>query len=148
MPGDDHIRDCAECALEVERVQNALTLFRGSIRDWSDKLDHSEFHEAVASRKARSPHRAPMAWVLATAALAAAVAIPIYQDSKNQEVKAQALRDAELLNDVNAQLSRRGPLAMDPLMQLMTAPISSPAAEASKAHGSETTTIQDRGGIR
>jgi len=148
IPGDDHIRNCAECALEVERVQNALMLFRGSIREWTDKLDHSEFHEAVASRKARSPRRAPMAWVLATAALAAAVAIPIYQDSKNQEVKAQALRDAQLLNDVNAQLSRRGPLAMDPLMQLMTSPISSPAAEASKAHGSETTKIQDKGGIQ
>jgi hypothetical protein len=147
-PEDAHVRNCAECAREVERVQNVLTLFRGSIRTWTDKLDHSEFHEAVASRKARSPHRAPMAWVLAAAALAAAVAIPIYQDSKNEELKAQAERDAQLMDDVNAQLSRSGPMAMDPLMQLMTAPVSSPVTEAPKAHGIETPTIQDKGGIQ
>jgi len=85
IPEDSHVRNCAECAGEVERVQNVLTLFRGSIRAWTDKLDHSEFHEAVASRRVRSPHRTPMAWVLAATALAAAVAIPMYQDSKNQK---------------------------------------------------------------
>jgi hypothetical protein len=89
-----------------------------------------------------------MAWVLAAAALAAAVAIPIYQDSKNEESKAQAERDAQLMEDVNAQLSRSGPMAMDPLMQLMSAPIGSPAMDGSKAHGLETATIQDKGGIQ
>jgi len=152
IPGDDHIRNCAECAMEVERFQNALMLFRGSVREWTDKLDHSEFpvHEAIVlqARGKRAGHRAPMAWVLAAAAFAAAVAVPMYQDSRDRELKAQAERDAQLMDDVNAQLSRSGPLAMDPLMQLMTAPISSPAAEASKAHGSESTTIQDKGGIQ
>jgi hypothetical protein len=148
IPEDIHVRNCAECTREVERVKNVLTLFRGSIRTWTDKLDHSEFHEAVASRQTRSPHRAPMAWVLAAAALAAAVAIPIYQDSKNEESKAQAERDAQLMEDVNAQLSRSGPMAMDPLMQLMSAPIGSPAMDGSKAHGLETATIQDKGGIQ
>ena len=147
IPEDAHVRNCAECAREVERVQNVLTLFRGSIRTWTDKLDHSELHEAVVSSKARSPHGAPMAWVLAAAALAAAVAIPIYQDSRDKEVKAQAERDAQLMDDVNAQLSRSGPMAMDPLMQLMSVPINGPATEASKSHGSEITTRQDKGGI-
>jgi hypothetical protein len=152
IPEDAHLQNCAECAQEVERVRNVLMVFRSSVREWTDKLDHSEFpvHEAVASRVrgARPPHRAPMAWVLAAAALAAAVAIPIYQDSRDRELKAQAERDAQLMDDVNAQLSRSGPMAMDPLMQLMTVPISGPATEASKTHGSETATIQDKGGIQ
>jgi hypothetical protein len=139
IPEEDHARNCVECAREVERVQSVLTLFRGSVRAWTDTLDHSEFpiHEAVASRAsgARSPHRAPMAWVLAAAALAAAVAIPIYQDSKNQELKAQAERDAQLMDDVNAQLSRSGPLAMDPLMQLMVVPERVSVTEANQKNG-------------
>jgi len=110
--------------MEVERFQNALMLFRGSVREWTDKLDHSEFpvHEAIVlqARGKRAGHRAPMAWVLAAAAFAAAVAVPMYQDSRDRELKAQAERDAQLMDDVNAQLSRSGPLAMDPLMQLMT----------------------------
>lgn len=148
IPEDAHVRNCAECAREVERVQNVLTLFRGSIRTWTDKLDHSEFHEAVASHKARSPHRAPMAWVLAAAALAAAVAIPIYQDSKNEELKAQAERDAQLMDDVNAQLSRSGPMAMDPLMQLMVVPERVSVIDPSKSHGVEIETKQKNGGIQ
>lgn len=139
-----HVRECADCAQEVERVKDILTLFRGSIREWTDKLDHSEFpvHEAIVSRApgSHAPYRAPMAWVLAAAALAAAVAIPMYQDSRNHEMKAQAERDAQLLDDVNEQLSRRGPLAMDPLMQLMAVPDSGPGTNSTKSRGIETET--------
>jgi len=148
IPEDTHVRSCAECTGEVERVQNVLTLFRGSIRTWTDTLDHSESLEALASRKTRSPHRAPMAWVLAAAALAAAVAIPVYQNSKDQEVKAQAERDAQLLDDVNAQLSRRGPLAMDPLMQLMVGPAKASVTDPLKLQGVEVETKQRDGGIQ
>jgi hypothetical protein len=151
IPEEDHLRNCADCAREVERVQSVLTVFRSSVRELTDKMDHSEFpvHEAVSSRThAVRPHRAPMAWVLAAAALAAAVAIPIYQDSRDRELKAQEERDAQLLDDVNAQLSRSGPLAMDPLMQLMAVPVGGPAKELSKAPGSEPATMQDKGGIQ
>jgi len=151
IPEDDHLRNCSDCAREVEHAQSVMMAFRSSVREWSDKLDHSEFpvHEVVASRahSVRAP-RAPMAWVLAAAALAAAVAIPIYQDSRDRELRAQAERDAQLLDDVNAQLSRSGPLAMDPLMQLMAAPVGGPPKESSKAPGSEPATMQDKGGIQ
>jgi hypothetical protein len=149
---DAHLRNCADCAQEVERVQNLLTVFRSSVREWTDKLDHSDFpvHEAVASRVrgARPPHRAPMAWVLAAAALAAAVAIPMYQDSRDRELKAQAERDAQLMDDVNAQLSRSGPMAMDPLMQLMVVPERVSVTDPSKLHGVEIETRQKNGGIQ
>jgi len=134
-----HIRECAACALEVEHAQNLLALFRSSVREWTDRLDHSEFpvHEAVASRtrETLAPGRAPMVWVLAAAVLAVAVAIPVYQDSREREVKAQALRDDQLLDDVNAQLSRSGPLAMDPLLRLMSLPGGRPGADSVKSYG-------------
>ena len=152
IPEDAHVQLCAECAEEVERIQNVLTLFRGSVREWTDRLDHSEFpaREAIdlLERGNRAPHRVGMAWVLATAALAAAVAIPMYQNSRDQELKAQAVRDAQLLEDVNAQLSRSGPLAMDPLMQLMFVPDGASAPGSSKSRGNETETKQENGGIQ
>ena len=118
-----HVRECAACAMEVDRMKAVLMQFRGLVRDWSDKMNHSEFpvQVAIASRVHGSytPRRSPMAWVLATAALAAAVAIPAYRESREQAVKAQAQRDDQLLMDVNAQLSRSGPQAMDPLLRMM-----------------------------
>jgi hypothetical protein len=145
-----HVHECADCAQEVERLKNMLALFRGSVREWTDKLDHSEFpiHEAVVSqvRRSRTSHRASMAWVAMAAAFAAAVAIPMYQDSREQEAKAQAkrdaqLRDAQLMDDVNEQLSRSGPLAMDPLMRLMAFPDNSSGMNATKSRGAETVMI-------
>jgi len=63
-------------------------------------------------------------------------------------MKAQAERDAQLLEDVNAQLSRSGPLAMDPLMQLMVVPERVPVTDVSKSHGIEIETKQKDGGIQ
>jgi hypothetical protein len=152
IPEQAHVQECSACGQEVERVQNVLTLFRGSVREWTDKLDHSEIpvQEAIVShaRASLTPHRAPMAWVLAAAALAAAVAIPIYQDSRDRELKAQAERDAQLMDDVNAQLSRSGPMAMDPLMQLMVLPERVSVTDPSKSHGVEIETKQKNGGVQ
>jgi hypothetical protein len=152
IPEDAHISECAECIREVERARNVFTLFRSSVREWTDTLDHSAFPVQSALdlqvRRYRGTHRTRMAWVFATAALAAAVAIPMYQDSRAQEAKAQAEKDSQLLDDVNAQLSRSGPLAMDPLMQLMPVPIGSTGPDFLKANSSEPGTKQEDGGIQ
>jgi hypothetical protein len=147
---EDHLLHCRACALEVERVRGVFSLFRSSVREWTDTLDHSEFPagNAVVShaRLSKGSRRAPLAWVLAAATFAAAVAIPIYEDSKNREdreLKAQTERDEQLLEDVNAQLSRSGPVAMDPLMQLMSfpnGPASVQGTDAMKSHGIKTST--------
>jgi len=152
IPEEAHVQDCQECKQEVERVRNVLGLFRTSVREWTNTLEHSEFplreEMELQERRHSGTRRASMAWVLATAALAAAVAIPMYQDSRAQEAKAQAERDSQLLDDVNAQLSRSGPLAMDPLMQLMPVSIGSTGPEFIKANSSEPRTTQEDGGIQ
>jgi hypothetical protein len=56
---------------------------------------------------------------LAGAALAIVVAAPVYRDSRERQIKEQAERDARLIDDVNAQLSRRGPAVLQNLMQMM-----------------------------
>jgi hypothetical protein len=121
-----HVRECAACALEVDRMKAVLMQFRGSVRTWSEKSNHSEFpvREAIASnvRGTYARRRGSVAWVLATAALAAVVVIPAYEESRSQALKAQAQRDDQLLMDVNAHLSRSGPIAMDPLMKMMGMP--------------------------
>ena len=144
IPEEMHVRECEECAAEVERDRNVLTLFRSSVRGWTDRLDHSDVsvRVSIAARadRSRSIQRAPMAWVVAAAVLAAVVALPIYQYSREQELKLQEQRDAQLMDDVNAQLSRSGPLAMDPLMRLMVSPDSGTAAASPGSRGMHSMT--------
>jgi hypothetical protein len=126
---EDHVRECSACALEVDRVRDVFALFRRSVRDWTDKQDHSDFPMGNATisdaRPSRGRRQAVLGWVLTAAVLTTAVAIPVYESSREREMKAQAERDAQLIDDVNEQLSRHAPLAMLPLMQLMSAKESS-----------------------
>jgi hypothetical protein len=120
---NEHFRQCPVCAQEVERVRDTFAQFRNSVRDWTDQQDCSD----VALRggriarldSSRADRHSPLAWLLAAAALAAAVAVPVYQNSRERDARVQAERDAQLIDDVNAQLARHAPVAMQPLMQLM-----------------------------
>jgi hypothetical protein len=112
-----HVSQCAFCAAEVERARNILLLFRSSVRSWSEAQSDAVAFDIPSSRASR---QSPLAWVLAAAAVAAMVAVPVYRNSREREIQAQAERDAQLIDDVNAQLSRRAPVAMQPLMRLMS----------------------------
>ena len=133
-----HGRDCGECAAEVTRLTELLSMFRGSMHDWSEKQDHLDTDVA---RPVRRLHWQPRAWVLAGAVLAIVIAAPVYKDVKDREVKAQAaqeaaaqeVKDAMLMDNVNAQLSRTAPAAMEPLMQLMSPESSANSKEQLKS---------------
>ena len=147
IPQEMHSMVCTECATEVERYRNVLSMFRnlvresalqeslvqeGAMRSWLDQQSPCgiSVREGAGSPSipARSMRRTPVTWVFAAAVLAVVVALPMYQDSREQELKLQAQRDDQLLDDVNAQLSRSGPLAMDPLMRLMVSPVEAGAS--------------------
>jgi hypothetical protein len=51
--------------------------------------------------------------------VAIVVAVPVYRDTRERQIKDQAERDARLIADVNAQLSRRAPAVLQNLMQMM-----------------------------
>jgi hypothetical protein len=115
VPEEAHILECAQCAAELERSREMLSQFGWSIREWTARQQPRDW----APRSPRVSHRSPVAWALAGAALAIVVAAPVYRDSRERQIKEQAERDARLIDDVNAQLSRRGPAVLQNLMQMM-----------------------------
>ena len=113
-----HIKDCPICRAELASFRQALSAFRGTVREWSEDqayaaaaspVDFSESHSWKPSRQ--------LAWVLLIAGLfmVASFVVPW----RPAEPPALASRDAVLLNQVDAQVSRSVPSSMEPLMKLV-----------------------------
>jgi hypothetical protein len=115
IPEEAHIRECAECMAEVDRSREMLSQFGWSMREWTG----SQRPHQWAPRAPRITHRSPVAWALAGVAVAIVVAVPVYRDTRERQIKDQAERDARLIADVNAQLSRQAPAVLQNLMQMM-----------------------------
>ena len=118
-----HGRECEKCGTEVTRARDVLSMFRSSVREWTETQSHSEFVGSEISSLRVRMHRQPLAWVLATMVLAVVVAVPAYRNAKDRELRemqAQAERDVLLIEDVNAHLSQKAPMAMEPLLRLMS----------------------------
>ena len=117
-----HASACPVCAAEIDRLRKALALFRTSVMDWSDNSSQTR-NLAKFPDQGQHPdrlHPRRVAWVLAAAALALAVAVPVYHDVRERELKAQADADYQLIESVQSHLSRTAPVAMQPLMPLVS----------------------------
>ena len=134
--GEQHLRECPQCASEVARLASALGHFRDAVRGLS------EAQSASALARARAAHQRPKsrAWfrwpVLAAVALALAAA-PAYRTVRDRRQAAQALADAQLLEQVNREVSESVPGPMEPLSQLVSwdsaSQDSSPSSTASSS---------------
>jgi anti-sigma factor RsiW len=109
-----HLEQCAECSMELTRSHSGFVAFAQSVREWAqqqkEELQPAEIRAWTASRNRWRP------WVLGLAAgvVALAVGIPAYRSSRDAREK-----DAQLLEQVQTQLSRSVPASMEPLMRLM-----------------------------
>jgi len=152
IPEESHARECSSCTSEVERVREVLAMFRHSVRDWTDKQDHSEIPDCewvlARARPSRRPGTNSLTWVLAAGLLAAIVAVPAYQNSREREAKAQAERDSQLIDAVKLQLSRRGPIAMEPLNQLMSMKDAGVVTDGKRQTGPVRNGSAENGGVR
>jgi hypothetical protein len=127
-----HVRECAECAGELARFEATLSRFRGSVQQWSDR------HAAASERVAGPVRNAPIMWRLRWAAVAAlvllAVLVPIVRVTHRPPARAaMAQADAQLLEEVDAGVSRPVPLPMEPLLQL----VASDTSDTTGATGKE-----------
>jgi hypothetical protein len=106
---EDHLRECPECAAEVEKIEAPIALFRGAVRHWSSQQE---------VRVIPAPRRSGLLWLrwAATAAVLV-VLIAIGIDGKNRRT---AREDDALLEQVQAQVSRSVPAPMQPLYELMS----------------------------
>jgi len=107
----EHLRECLACRSEAERLTDTLATFRQTVRDWSLELEHAPL--PVARRKVRLRH---LGWAAALAAcLIAALALPHDRRDKPAASVPQVISDADLLGQVDRELSEAVPPSMAPM---------------------------------
>jgi hypothetical protein len=116
-----HLRECAQCRAEVARLESALGQFRHAVRGWSD--GQSEWALGRATARAAAGRRPAWAWsrwpAVAAVALALAVA-PVYKTVRDRQRAAEALADAQLMEQIDREVSGAVPSPMEPLTQLVS----------------------------
>jgi hypothetical protein len=112
-----HVAECARCAAEVAHLEDALAAFRGSVRRWSELRDSGPLAApAVAPRPRAWPRWATAAAIVIVAAVVSVSRAP--QRAPSGAVIASP--DAQLLEQVDAHVSRPVPRPMEPLLDLVS----------------------------
>jgi len=105
-----HLDACPGCRAEVEALKQTLSSFRTAV------------HEAPvpAIRTTRQPPtRYPLHWaVLAAVAAALLIAVPL-ETRHRRHAAEQAALDAQLLKQVDVEISRAVPATMEPLAKIV-----------------------------
>jgi hypothetical protein len=116
-----HVRECPECNAELARLEASLSLFRGSVRQWSDGQSSGRDPEAWKAERARTGFIGqPRLWALVTPMLLMLAVVPIYRDAQARQREAALVKaDAVLMEQVDDQLSRAVPTPMEPLVKLV-----------------------------
>jgi hypothetical protein len=121
--GERHIRECAECAAEIARLEGGLAGFRGAVRRLA-----AERWGTVPARISQPRQTGLQTWCLRGAAVATlllAALVPIYRGAHQRRSAAIAQADAQLLEEVDAGVSRSVPRTMEPLLKLIAEDTSS-----------------------
>jgi hypothetical protein len=123
-PGDrtpereEHLRRCAECSAELDRIGTPIELLRGAVREWSAKEDHGT--ASIAERLSTSRRPGGLWLRLAATAAALAMLIAIGIEGHNWQAAGIDREDEILLGEVQAAVSRPVPATMQPVYDLMT----------------------------
>ncbi len=105
-------------------MEKTLSAFRDSVQRWSGAQPGSQAPEEGAGRfrlpgqvePAAPPSRRALRWAAVFAAVALAVAVPLWKKAEDRRRQAA---DTLLWEQVNAQVARPVPTALEPLMKLM-----------------------------
>jgi anti-sigma factor RsiW len=116
----EHGRSCPECAAEIARFEGAIAGLRVGLSRCAEERSSQGF-PAYAERPAAIPGRLAVVWRGALAAAAAVVlaVVPVYWGVREAPPEPQVQADAELLDEVDQQLSRSVPRTLEPLMDLL-----------------------------
>jgi hypothetical protein len=111
-----HAGECEACSARLDRMESALTEFRGSVHDWSAAQPAST--PQIVSRPPVRHMARP--WVLAAASLLILASGPAWWHYRQQARAAEMARADALLQQVDAEISRAVPQTMEPLVNLVT----------------------------
>lgn len=108
----EHVHQCDVCRSEVESLSGTLGLFRQSVRQWSAE---QEQRQPVTPHSHRNVTLQRVGWTAALAAcLIAGLSLP-HDKAVKQAPARPAISDAELLVQVDKQLSESVPPSMAPI---------------------------------
>jgi len=108
-----HVRECAECAAELDAFARDLSLFSASVHAWSQKQ--------VPPPMLRRARVWPLRLALTSAALLLLASIPIYRLTHGVAQPRMTPADAALLEQVDTDVARAVPRSMEPLLELASA---------------------------
>jgi len=114
---EQHLRECAECAAELNRIQAPMALLRGAVREWSAAEDRGMV--PIAGRVSTMRRTGGLWLRLAATAAALAVLIAIGIEGRNWRAAGIDREDEILLGQVQAAVSRPVPATMQPVYNLM-----------------------------
>ena len=118
-----HCLDCAQCRASVASFEGDLSTFGGAITRWADKQRATVIPDVKFAADLRHQARMrPLRWAAAATVLAVVAGIPAYKKSIEREREVQAAQelqfDEQLLERVNAHLSRTAPASLQPLVEM------------------------------
>lgn len=112
-----------DCELELmdKELEEILSQFRASAHAWSaQEYARTSIESPAAFRRHR---KGPVRWALAVCLMVIAASVPVHREHVRQTHEIQAAMDAQadaqLLEDVDAAVSRRVPASMSPLTILI-----------------------------
>jgi hypothetical protein len=119
-----HCRECAQCRASINSFQDDLSRFGGAVAHWADKQRVSAIPDV--QRMTGIWHQVRMRslrWVAVAAAVTIVAGIPAYKRSIDRDREVQSAQesqlDEQLLERVNAHLSRTAPVSLQPLMEML-----------------------------
>jgi hypothetical protein len=108
---EGHVRECAECGNRVEQLLDSLEMFRSSVRETAERQTVSRL----------APRRHALRWLTAVAALVLLAGLPVYKVQEDRQRAAEMARqDAELMREVDADLSSGVAAPMKPLEKMVS----------------------------
>ena len=111
-----HVRECAECGRRVERLGDSLELFRGSVREAAGVI--LEERQTVLQMPRRNH---ALRWFTVAAALVLLAGLPIFKVHEEQHRAVEMARqDAELMREVDAELSSGVATPLKPLEKMVS----------------------------
>jgi hypothetical protein len=118
---EQHTEECLACGAELARMEQALSLFRDSAREWG-RQNGSEARNVWSAKQARNGFGVqPLRWMAAAVLMVfLLVAIPMQMSKRNRQREAGAAQiDTALLEQVDTEVSRAVPATMEPLATLV-----------------------------
>jgi hypothetical protein len=142
----EHLDTCEMCGAEAAKLRGAISSFAAAAREWSRKQDLAEAPLMLRKISNSRKRMTRLAWAMAIAAVLLLIfSSSIYVRHESQRDEAATLEsDDALMQQIDTEVSRRAPAAMDPLVRASSASGNDSTGQAATS-GSNT---QGQGGTK